>query len=113
MRFKLKIYMKKNQLQKKSYRDMKLYYKMQQNHWNLKDNKKLNQSNKENKCYKKQEFKWQEEAKQLGIINMIFIINYRVDKNTPYLINISDDPSMSGCLVFYLKNGDNSFGMNK
>ncbi len=26
---------------------------------------------------------------------------------------MSDDPSMSGCLVFYLKNGENTFGMNK
>lgn len=72
MRFKLKIYMKKNKLQKKSYRDMKLYYKMQQNHWNLKDNRKFNQNNKENKCYKKLESKWQEEVKQQGKIKYNF-----------------------------------------
>ena len=28
-------------------------------------------------------------------------------------MNISDDPSLTGCLVYYLKLGENKFGTNK
>ena len=37
----------------------------------------------------------------------------RFEKEAPYLINISDDPSLSGCLVFFLKSGMNIFGSSK
>lgn len=31
----------------------------------------------------------------------------------PYLVNMSDDPSLAGCLIFYLKKGENRFGQSK
>ena len=37
----------------------------------------------------------------------------KVDENSPYIMNISDDPTLSGWLVFYLKNGVSNIGSNK
>ena len=34
----------------------------------------------------------------------------KIDPDTPYLLNISDDPTLSGCLVYYLKNKSNIIG---
>lgn len=31
-------------------------------------------------------------------------------KDTPYIMNISDDPSMAGVLIFYLKEGQTQVG---
>jgi hypothetical protein len=36
-----------------------------------------------------------------------------MDKETPYLMNMSDDPSLAGCLIFYLKMGEHKFGSSK
>lgn len=33
-------------------------------------------------------------------------------KDTPYIVNISDDPSMAGVLIFYLKDGPTQVGKN-
>lgn len=33
-------------------------------------------------------------------------------KETPYIMNISDDPSMAGVLIFYLKEGQTQVGKN-
>ena len=34
----------------------------------------------------------------------------KIDPDTPYLLNISDDPTLSGCLVYYSKNKSNIIG---
>lgn len=31
-------------------------------------------------------------------------------KDTPYIVNISDDPSMAGVLIYYLKDGQTTIG---
>ena len=36
----------------------------------------------------------------------------KIDPNTPYLVNISDDPTLSGCLIYYLKNKSTTIGTN-
>ena len=41
------------------------------------------------------------------------LANARGDKEAPFLMNMSDDPSLSGCLVYYLKKGVNNFGSQK
>ena len=35
---------------------------------------------------------------------------FGVDKDTPHLLNISDDPTMAGMLIFYLKDGNVTLG---
>ena len=35
---------------------------------------------------------------------------FGVDKDTPHLLNISDDPTMVGMLIFYLKDGNVTLG---
>ena len=36
----------------------------------------------------------------------------KIDSDTPYILNISDDPSLTGCLVFYLNKGVSKLGTN-
>jgi len=43
----------------------------------------------------------------------VYINLLSMNKENPYFMNISDDPSLTGCLVYYLKNGDNKFGSSK
>ena len=32
------------------------------------------------------------------------------EEGAPYLLNVSDDPTLAGCLIFFLKNGENAIG---
>ena len=100
--------MNENKRSKMNFKGMKCYYWTPQSLQNLKGSKNYNWNNKDTKFYKTQELKYPEMNLLKG-----FMLNFRVDKNTPYLINMSEDPSLSGCLLFYLKNGDNSFGSSK
>lgn len=86
---------------------MKCYYQMQIKIQNLKNNKKLTQKKIEINFYKKPEFF------QLDQIKSNFYNIIRVNKENPYFMNISDDPSLTGCLVYYLKSGENKFGASK
>ena len=36
-----------------------------------------------------------------------------VEEGTPYLLNISDDPTLAGCLVFYVQEGETVIGSSK
>lgn len=35
---------------------------------------------------------------------------FGVSKDAPHLLNISDDPTMAGLLIFHLKEGENAMG---
>ena len=35
---------------------------------------------------------------------------FGVGKDCPYLLNISDDPTLAGCLMYFLKDGDSQVG---
>ena len=43
---------------------------------------------------------------QVGELNEEF----KVDKESIQLVNVSDDPSLAGCLVYFMKAGETTFG---
>jgi hypothetical protein len=62
----------------------------------------------------KEREKFEEERKKIlednGVTSDELLSQFNIDKESVYLLNISDDPSLSGCLMLVLKNGENMFG---
>lgn len=75
----------------------------------MKDSKRICWKNKEIRFSKKLVFRL--EVKKKG--RLFFNVTLRIDKDTPYFVNMSDDPSLAGCLIFYLIVGENKFGSGK
>jgi len=47
---------------------------------------------------------------QVGLTSTDLRENLNVDPDAPYLVNVSDDPTLAGCLVFFLKDGNTTIG---